>query len=101
MALSARDRRIITAIEQNLADEDPAWARRFVRHHRGFARREQAELHPARRKWYFGTLAVLWFVLLCVALGHALWPLVWAVLALAVAVAAVTARRHTRRRSRT
>ena len=101
MALSSRDRRIFTAIEQSLADEDPVWARRFTRRHRRFARRERAAMHPTRRKWYLGILALTWFVLLCVALGHALWPLVWTDLALAVAVGAITARLLVHRHPRT
>lgn len=101
MTLSSRDKRIFTAIEQSLADEDPAWARRFARRHRRFDRRERAAQHTSRRKWYLGTLALVWFVVLCVGLGHAVWPLVWGELALAVAVGAITARLLVHRHPRT
>lgn len=80
MGLSARDRRIISAIEQDLTDEDPRWARRFARRRRRFERREQRARHPAGRILVAGVLCVAWFTLLCVAVAHhGPWP--WIVLA--------------------
>lgn len=70
MALSARDRRIISAIEQQLTDRDPTWAKRFGRRLRRFERREHAEQHPARRVVGLTALGIGWFILLCVCLAH-------------------------------
>lgn len=79
MALSARDRRIITAIEHELAERDPPWTRRFTRRCRGFARLERRSLHRGRRRVLGACLAVAWVVLLCVA-AHGPAACLWAAL---------------------
>lgn len=79
MALSARDRRIITAIEHELAERDPPWTRRFTRRCRGFERLERRRLHPGRRRALLACVAVAWVVLLCVA-AHGPAVCLWAAL---------------------
>jgi hypothetical protein len=88
MALSARDRRIISAIEQQLVDRDPAWAKRFGRRLRRFERRESAERHPALRVVGLTALGIGWFILLCVCSAHG-FTRPWAALAVVGTGAAV------------
>lgn len=98
MTLSARDRRIITAIERGLTDGDPAWARRFARRARRFERRESARLHPGRRTAAITVLGILSFIALCVAGAHD-WSPPWGLAAVtATAVFALSATRALCRR---
>lgn len=100
MALSARDKRIISAMERGIEDHDPRWARRFARRHRRFARRERRGRHPGARLVACAALCVVWFVLLCVAFAHR-GPWIWiaiavtgSVLLAAAARLAIRARRY-------
>lgn len=99
MALSARDRRIITTIEQELADYDPQWTQRFIRGHRRFVRLEHRMLHRVRRRILGSCLALVWTAVLCADCvdGPGLWlwsglTATWA--AAVLAFARFTVRRH-------
>lgn len=98
MTLSARDRRIITAIEQEVQERDPLWSRRFMRRHRAFARLERRQRHRVRRRVMSAVLIVAWVVLLGVDDAHGPGPWLWAALAVtAVALLAAGMRLHLRR----
>jgi len=66
MALSARDRRIFSAIERDLIREDPRWTRRCTRRTRGFDRLERSRL-PAlvRRRLSITAAFAAWVALVC------------------------------------
>ncbi|HEX4789813.1 MAG TPA: DUF3040 domain-containing protein [Actinospica sp.] len=88
MALSARDRRIITAIEQELEQHDPRWKRRFTRRHRRFERMERRRLHPVRRRALVAAAVAAWIALLLVLVGDVRDSGLWPVAALATTAAA-------------
>jgi hypothetical protein len=88
MALSARDRRIITAIEHQLVQHDPQWTRRFTRRHRRFERLERRRLHPARRRALAAAAVAAWLALLLVFVADVRDSGLWPVLALAGTAAA-------------
>jgi hypothetical protein len=88
MALSARDRRIITAIEQELEQHDPQWKRRFTRRHRRFERMERRRLHPARRRALVAAAVAVWTALLLVFVADVRDSGLWPVAALAATAAA-------------
>jgi hypothetical protein len=89
MTLSARDRRIITAIEQDLEHDDPPWARRFARRHRRFRRLERRRLHPTRRYVWCTVGVVVWVIALFVDDLQGPGPWLWA--GLGVSAAAIIA----------
>jgi hypothetical protein len=99
MALSARDRRIITAIEHELAERDPPWTRRFTRRCRGFERLERRRLHPGRRCALGTCLVITWVVLLCVA-AHGPAACLWAALGASLLVLTLVGGRAMDRRRR-
>jgi Protein of unknown function (DUF3040) len=100
MALSARERRIITTIEQELADYDPQWTQRFIRGHRRFARLEHRMLHRVRRRILGSCLALVWTALLCAACVHGPGPWLWAGLVATWAAAVLAFARFWVRRHR-
>ena len=85
MALSARDKRIITDIEQNLAIEDLWWAWRFAHRLRRFGRLDRAAPRTTRLVVAFIAFITGWLVLLGVAAAYG-WP--WLCAEFAVAAVA-------------
>jgi hypothetical protein len=100
MALSARDKRIITDIEQNLAIEDLWWTWRFAHRLRRFRRADRAAPHhTARLVVAFVAFITGWLVLLGVSAAYG-WPWLYAEFAVA-AVAVLIAKPALIRRRRT
>jgi hypothetical protein len=98
MVLSARDKRIITDIEQNLAAEDLWWTWRFAHRLRRLERLERAVLHPVRQVVAFTALITGWLVPLGMAAAYG-WPWLFAesvVVGAAILIArpALIRRRH-------
>ena len=58
MALSARDWRILKAIEENLAAEDRSWVARFDR-------LADPRRRPIRRRWKVAVAVLFWVGLVC------------------------------------
>jgi hypothetical protein len=73
VALSAKEKRIITDIEQNLAIEDLWWAWRFAHRLRRFERSERGAAHTVRHVVAFSALITGWLVLLGMAAAYG-WP---------------------------
>jgi len=102
MALSARDRRIFSAIERDLTREDPRWTRRCARRTRRFDRLERGRLPVLVRRRLSVTAAfAAWVALVCADASRGPGGWLWAALAATVvAVALTVVRTRTRRRRR-
>lgn len=102
MALSARDRRIFSAIERDLTREDPRWTRRWARRTRRFDRRERSRLPGLVRRRLSVTAAfAAWIALVCADASRGPGGWLWAALAATVVAITLTVRRtRTRRRRR-
>ena len=75
--LSAREKRIITDIEQSLATEDLWWTWRFAHRLRRLERLERAASHPVRQVLAFTALIIGWLVPLSLAAAYG-WPWLFA-----------------------
>lgn len=88
MALSARDKRIIAAIEQQVTLHDPRWALRYERRVRRLGRHEPARpSHRNRRRWSVIVALSLWVALVCADASHG--PGLWLWIALAASAVAL------------
>jgi hypothetical protein len=106
MALSAHDKRIISALEREIVDDDPEWASRFHRWNEGFQHLEQVASHRGsavvRHRLAIGALLSAWVALVCADAANGPGPLLWAALAASSAALGLTWARlrvHRRRGS--
>jgi hypothetical protein len=98
MALSARDRRIISALEQEIELDDPRWARRFVGRHTDIDRPLNRG-QRLRRRLAVTAISLVWLVAAGASAAREVWPWLAAMLAIGAAtLLGRAARRHLRRR---
>lgn len=102
MVLSARDKRIFSAIERDLTQDDPRWTRRCARRTRRLDRLERSPLPVlVRRRLSLTAAFAAWVALVCADASRGPGGWLWAALAATVvAVALTVVRTRTRRRRR-
>jgi hypothetical protein len=75
--LSERDRRIIAALEGEIRQDDPHWARRFTRVHNRLHRPERTPGQRLRSRFAAVAAALLWAALICASATRRDGPWLW------------------------